>query len=82
MLPTLNQYIYLALEPDGGSRAVEARLNVMHATFLAIQTASRLDEDSLIKGQLVFQTLFSRHFSEDLKVSHLPLLGGTYFLWI
>lgn len=79
MLPALKQYIYVGLVPDVedggvGCSAVEARFNVMHTAFLAIQTASRLDEDSLIKGQQIFQTLFSRHFSEDLKVG---LMEGT-----
>ena len=76
MLPTLNQYIYLALEPDGGCRAIEAQLNVMHAAFLSIQTASQLDDDSLLKGKQVFQTLFSKHFSEDIEVGHFLLPGG------
>ena len=52
---------------------VEARLNVMQAVFLAIQTSLSLREDILLKGQQVFQTLFNRHFTEALEV---PMWGG------
>ena len=47
---------------------VEARLNVMQAVFLAIQTSLSLGPDILLKGQQVFQTLFNRYFTEALEV--------------
>ena len=52
---------------------VEARLNVMQAVFLAIQTSLSLGADILLKGQQVFQTLFNRYFTEALEV---PMWGG------
>ena len=52
---------------------VEARLNVMQAVFLAIQTSLSLGPDILLKGQQVFQTLFNRYFTEALEV---PMWGG------
>ena len=67
-LPELKQQIYVALEPQGNERAVigvvEARLNVMQAVFLAIQSSSLLEEDILLKGQQIFQKLFSIHFTK------------------
>lgn len=70
-LPTLKQYVYLALIPGGGrlgTEVVEARLNVMHGTFLTLQSSPYLDDDLLVKGFQVFQTLFTRHFTETLQV--------------
>ena len=52
---------------------VEARLNVMQAVFLAIQTSLSLGPDILWKGQQVFQKLFNRYFTEALEV---PMWGG------
>ena len=67
-LPELKQQIYVALEPQGNERAVigmvGARLNVMQAVFLAIQSSSLLEEDILLKGQQIFQKLFSIHFTK------------------
>ena len=75
-LSTLKQNVYLALESqrsEGGGvgnemEVVEARLNVMQAVFLAIQTSTSLGEDILLKGQTIFQTLLDRHFTETLEV--------------
>ena len=75
-LSTLKQNVYVALEPqrsEGGGvgkemRVVEARLNVMHAVFLAIQASSSLGKDILLKAQKIFQTLLDRHFTETLEV--------------
>ena len=76
-LSELKQLVYVSVEPQrgegggGGGRGmevVEARLNVMQAVFLAIQTSLSLGPDVLLKGQQIFQTLFNRHFTEGLEV--------------
>ena len=75
-LPGVKKSVYEALEPqrsegaeDGmGMEAVEARLNVMHAVFLAIQTSLSLGIDILYKGQHFFHLLFNKHFTETLEV--------------
>ena len=51
-----------------GMEVVEARLNVMQAVFAAIQTSPTLEEDILLKGQQIFQTLLNRNFTEALEV--------------
>jgi len=48
--------------------AVEARLNVMQAVFLALQSSPSLERDVLLKGQQIFQSLFNRHFTVNLEV--------------
>ena len=67
-LSELKQQVYVALEPQGSERTgigmVEAQLNVMQAVFLAIQTCPSLEEDILLKGQQIFQKLFSMHFTK------------------
>ena len=71
-LSELKQQVYVALEPqenegalvDTRMEVVEARLNVMQAVFLAIQTSPSLEEDILLKGQQIFQTLYSMHFTK------------------
>ena len=72
-LPTLKGHIYKALEhnPDNQTHhmlLIEAKLNVLHTTYLALLSEPTLDEDLLLKGQQVFQTLFSRHFEENQEV--------------
>ena len=75
-LSELKQQVYVSLEPQrsegggggGGMEVVEARLNVMQAVFLAVQTSLSLGPDILLKGQQIFQTLFNRHFTETLEV--------------
>ena len=75
-LSTLKQNVYVALESqtsEGGGvgkemKIVEARLNVMHAVFLAVQTSSSLGNDILLKAQEIFHTLLDRHFTETLEV--------------
>lgn len=70
-LPTLKKHIYRALEHDQASPhlvLIEAKLNVLHATYLALLSEPQLDEDLILKGQQVFQTLFSRHFEENQEV--------------
>ena len=75
-LPTLKKHIYRALEPSPGSNQtshhlmlIEAKLNVLHMTYLALLSGTQLDEDLILKGQQVFQTLFSRHFEENQEVN-------------
>ena len=69
-LSELKQKVYLALELHGGEggMVVEARLNVMQAVFVAIQSSSFLGEDILLKGQQIFKTLSDRHFTKTLEV--------------
>lgn len=70
MLPPLKQYIYVGL---GGSEEAEAKLNVMQASFLAVQSKDRLDNDLLLKAQQIFTTLFTRHFNEEHQVQQTHL---------
>ena len=78
-LPTLKKHIYRALEPNPGNQAsphlilIEAKLNVLHTTYLALLSEPQLDEDLILKGQQVFQTLFSRHFEETQEVSRIQI---------
>ena len=66
MLPNLKSYIYLALDEE--IREVEAKLNVMQATFLVLQIS--YENDSIIlKAHCLFRTLFARHFTETMKAS-------------
>ena len=75
-LSVVKQSVYEVLKPQTGERnrngkemdVVEARLNVMHLVFLAIQMSTSLDEDILLKGQKTFQTLFNRYFTSTLEV--------------
>ena len=72
-LSVVKQQVYVALESKEGRvgkgmDVVEARLNVMQAVFVAIQTSPTLEEDILLKGQQIFQTLLNRHFTETLEV--------------
>ena len=68
-LPTLKPLVYQSLVPDSGQDGMEARLNVMQATFLALQTRPALNQDLIVKGQQIFQTLLTRYFTEDLRVN-------------
>ena len=69
-LPALKRHVYSALNPkaDAAMVTVEARLNVMHTVFLTLQTLPELSNDLLHTSQQIFQTLFNRHFSEDMQV--------------
>ena len=74
-LPALKQHVYSALNPeaDPAMVTVEARLNVMQTVFLVLQshsTPSQADpsEALLTVSQQIFQTLFYRHFDEDMEV--------------
>ena len=93
-LSTLKQQVYAALElqegetgEDGmGMNVVEARLNLMQAVFLAVQTSSHLKTDILVKGLQIFHALFNNHFTETLKVfmwvelTHSTCLGSLQYL--
>ncbi len=75
-LPNLKQYIYSALGVGGTDlEEVEGRLNIMQTTFLTLQISPDLsqDEETVINGQNVFSTLFSRHFDDTMKVSCFEL---------
>ena len=64
------RHVYAVLESEGELKMVEAKLNVMQTVFLAIQTSLSLGEDILEKGKQIFQTLFSRHFTDTLEVNY------------
>jgi len=71
-LPNLKQYIYSALGVRGKEMGtVEAKLNVMQTTFLTLQISHDLhkDQDLVMKAQVLFRTLFTRHFTEAKEVS-------------
>ena len=51
----------------------EAKLNVMQAVFLVIQTSPSLGEEILRKGLHIFQTLLNKYFTKTLEV---PMWGG------
>ena len=88
-LPALKQHVYSALNPeaDPAMVTVEGRLNVMQTVFLALQshrTPSQAEpsEALLIESQKIFQTLFNRHFDEDMEVRIIGYIsvysiGGT-----
>lgn len=73
-LPTLKKHIYRALEPNQDNQnslhliLIEAKLNVLHTTYLALLSEPQLDKDLVLKGQQMFQILFSRHFEENQEV--------------
>ena len=72
-LSVVKQQVSAALNSEGervvkGMAVVEAWLNVMQAVFAAIQTSPTLEEDILLKGQQIFQTLLNRNFTEALEV--------------
>ena len=70
-LSTLKQQIYSALVPGmrGRSQLTEAQLSVMQATFLALQTSTSLDKNTVLESQQIFQILLNRYFNEKLQVS-------------
>ena len=72
-LPTLKKYVYQALEYNPDDRkthivSIEAKFNTLHTTYLILLTKPSLDEDLISNGQKVFQSLFSRYFTEDHEV--------------
>ena len=69
-LSTVKKSVYepLGSEARGLWMVVEAKLNVMQAVFLTIQTSPSLEEDILQKGLHIFQTLLNEYFTTTLKV--------------
>ena len=69
-LPALKQHVYSALRPHAGKAmdTVEARLNVMQTVFLTLQTQPSPTPDLLTDVEKIFQTLFNRHFTENMEV--------------
>ena len=61
-------YEPLGSEVEGLWKVVEAKLNVMQAVFLAIQTSPSLGEEVLWKGLHIFQTLLDKYFTNTLEV--------------
>ena len=66
-------YEPLGNKVEGLWKVVEAKLNVMQAVFLAIQTSPSLGEEILQKGLHIFQSLLNKHFTKTLEV---PMLRG------
>ena len=72
-LPALKKHVYKALVSPSEEQSphlvlVEAKLNLLHTTYLALLSEPQLNDDIIFKGQQVFQTLFSRHFEENQEV--------------
>lgn len=61
-------YEPLGSEAGGQRKVVEAKLNVMQAVFLTIQTSPTLEEEILQKGLHIFQTLLNKYFTTTLEV--------------
>ena len=83
-LMTLSAVKNSVYEPLGsGARGlwmvVEAKLNVMQAVFLAIQSSPHLGEEILQKGLQIFQTLLNKHFNKTLEV---PIFCSDRYLHI
>ena len=69
MLPNLKSYIYLALDENNKEiSTVEAKLNVMQATFLVLQISYKNDS-IILKAHHVFRVFFDRHFTEAKQAS-------------
>ena len=66
-------YEPLGTEAGGLWMMVEAKLNIMQAVFLAIQTSPSLGKEILQKGLHIFQRLLNKHFTKALEV---PMLIG------
>ena len=69
-LSTVKKSVYepLGSEARGLWMVVEAKLNVMQAVFLTIQTSPSLEEDILQKGLHIFQTLLNEYFTTTLEI--------------
>ena len=77
-LQTLRNHIYYSLclpdvIPTASTALMEAMLNVMHATFVTLQSGPTLDKELLSRGKQTFLTLFSRYFKETVKVKTLRI---------
>ena len=72
-LSAVKKSVYEPLGSEAGElwKVVEAKLNVMQAVFLAIQTSPSLGEEILQKGLHIFQTLLNKHFTKTLEVHML-----------
>lgn len=75
-LPALKQYIYMYSFMAGSEskewRRLEAKLNLMQATFLTILSCPSLSHEALLKGKQTFQTLLGRYFQENTEVRMGP----------
>ena len=61
-------YQPLGIEVGRFWKVVEAKLNVMQAVFLAIQTSPFQGKEILQKGLHIFQALLTKHFTKILEV--------------
>ena len=76
-LPALKQHITASRAVE----TVEAKFNVMQTVFITLQTKAEPKLELLSNAQQIFQTLFNRHFTEDVKVNsfvHTYII--TYFV--
>lgn len=63
-LHDLKQYIYSSLIDIH----MEAMMNTMQTIFCTLQSAPKLDEEILLKGQKIFQLLYVHYFTNDVEV--------------
>ena len=72
-LPTLKKYIYMTFNVSDlvdNATLMEAMTNVMHTTFVTLQSAIKLNQDILKKGHRIFLALLS-HFEGTVKVKRI-----------
>lgn len=74
-LSALRQNIYSSLYVSESTASdsnikMEAMFNLIQATFVTLQSSPSLsvDEETLLKGQRTFHTLFTRYFKETMEV--------------
>lgn len=58
-MTAVKEYLYKL-----SSDICETRHNIMHATFLVLQSSPSLNFEALANAQKVFTSLFNRHLSE------------------
>ena len=64
-MSALKVHLYsIPLPPDE-----QAKFNIMHSTYLLINTSNEITDDALISSTHCFTSLLSKHFTKDLKVS-------------
>ena len=62
-MTAVKEYLYKL-----SSGICETRHNIVHATFLVLQSSPSLNFEALANAQKVFTSLFNRHLSEEHEV--------------